>query len=431
MTKIYAMEMGYMTRLLSDRKDIMSLVKGWTADEMRAERAALIESCQVYVTPKTAAEAAKSYTVDDNGVAHIPIVGQLTPKAETDACGAYTAEALTEYGFIVAASQAADADEYVSSIEYYVDSPGGYVAGLMPAVKAMRDVSKPTTARVGGMAASAGYWLASQADKMIATSDISRFGSIGVAVEEYDNTKMLENAGITRRVYTSTDAPHKRPDTSTEEGRLEIVDGLDDLHRVFAGQVAEGRGVTIETVNADFGRGAVFTAQEAMRRGMIDSIETMPVRQKADSIGDVIPDYTAAIAEEKKQEVNVNTLDDLKKENSALYAEAVAVGEEAGVKKERERRNAIANVLKADPENANLKTVCAEAIQEGTSSSDMGFQTKVQVAIRDGAKLAGDNAPVVETSKDEEALSEDDMAAAKAAGMSIEDYKKYMPKEAK
>jgi hypothetical protein len=53
----------------------------------------------------------------------------------------------------------------------------------------------------------------------------------------------------------------------------------------------------------------------------------------------------------------------------------------------------------------------------------------VSVAIRDGAKLAGDNAPVVETEKDEEALSADDIKAAKAADMTLEEYKKFMPKE--
>ena len=157
MTKLYAMELSYMNRLLSERKEIMSLIKGWSADEMRAERSALMESCNAYITPRTKEERAKSYTVDDAGTAHIPIVGQLTPKAETDACGAYTAESLTEYGFIAEASAAADADEYVERIEYFIDSPGGYVDGLMPAVRAMREVSKPTSAKVGGMAASAGY----------------------------------------------------------------------------------------------------------------------------------------------------------------------------------------------------------------------------------------------------------------------------------
>jgi len=80
-----------------------------------------------------------------------------------------------------------------------------------------------------------------------------------------------------------------------------------------------------------------------------------------------------------------------------------------------------------------LRAVCESAIQEGTSSDNIGFSTKVSVAIRDGEKLEGDNAPLVETGKDiptEPELSKDDIAAAKAAGMTIEDYTKYMTKEA-
>ena len=430
MTKIYAMEPAYLSRLLEERKELLAVAQGMTADEMRQARIELIEECSaINITPRTKEEISKSYRVDDTGTAHIDIVGQLTPKAQTDACGAYTADALTEYGHIAVATAAADADEYVNKIEYYIDSPGGYVDGLMPAVKAMREATKPTSAKVGGMAASAGYWLASQTDHITAMSDISRFGSIGVAVEEYDNTKMLENAGITRRVYTSTDAPHKRPDTSTEDGQLEVVGGLDDLHAVFAGQVAEGRGVDLATVNSDFGRGGMFTAQEAMRRGMIDSIETMTARKKVEKVLDVVQSDTAAKAEEFKQEVKNMTLDDLKKENSAVYDEAV----QAGVTQERERRNAITDIMKADAENKNLRAVCESAIQEGTSSDNIGFSTKVSVAIRDGEKLEGDNAPLVETGKDiptEPELSKDDIAAAKAAGMTIEDYTKYMTKEA-
>ena len=427
MTKIYAMEKAYMTRLLSERKEIMSLVKGWSAEDMRSERAALIESCQAYVTPTKPEDIAKSYTVDDAGVAHIPIVGQLTPKAETDACGAYTAEALTEYGFIAAASQAADNDEYVTSIEYYIDSPGGYVSGLMPAVKAMRDVSKPTSAVVGGMAASAGYWLASQTDRIIASSDITRFGSIGVAVEEYDDTQMLENAGITRRVYTSTDAPLKRPDTKTEEGQMEVIQGLDDLHAVFAGQVAEGRHTDVMNVNAHFGRGAVFTAQEAMRRGMIDEIQTMTTRNKVEKVQDVILSDTAAKAEEKEQEVKSMTFDDLRKEHSAVYEEAV----QAGVKQERERRNAIADIMKADADNADLKTVCDTAVQEGTAADDMAFKISVMKAVQSGAKLEGENAPTVETEKDvvTAALTEEEKTLCKNLGLTEESYLTQKDKE--
>ena len=428
MTKLYAMEPAYLSRLLDERKELLSVAKGMTADEMRTARKDLIEQCSaINITPRSKEETAKSYTVDDDGTAYVDIVGQLTPKAEQDACGAYTADALTEYGFIAAASYAADQDGRVERIEYNIDSPGGYVDGLMPAVKAMRSVSKPTGARVSGMAASAGYWLASQTDRITAMSEISRFGSIGVAVEEYDNTKMLENSGITKRVYTSTDAPHKRLDTSTDEGQLEVVDGLDDIHAVFAGDVAQGRGVDIETVNADFGRGKMFTAQEALRRGMIDSIETMPVRERAVvDTGNVVAGETALKAEETKREVKIMTLDDLKKENSAVYTEAV----EAGVKQERERRNSISDIMKADSGNTTLRAVCIAAIEEGTPVGNMAFTTKVAVAIREGEKLDGDNAAVIETAKDLDALSETDIAAAKACGMTVEDYRKFMPKEA-
>ena len=422
----YAMEFDYMARLISERKEIMETIKGWTADEMRTERALLLEQCAaVNITPVTTEQISKSYTVDDEGTAHISIVGQLTPKAETDACGAYTADALTEYGYISEASRAADADERVERIEYFIDSPGGYVSGLMPAVQAMRQVEKPTVSKVGGMAASAAYWLASQTDEIIATSELSRFGSIGVAVEEFDNTKMLENAGITRRVYTSTEAPLKRPDTSTEDGQAQVVSSLDDIHAVFAQNVADGRGVALGTVSSDFGQGAVFTANESMRRGMIDKVETISARKK--SVPDVIQEQnTAATAEKSKQEVKVNTLDDLKKENSAVYSEAIA----AGVTQERARRNSISDIMKADSGNKTLQTVCEEAIEAGTMATEVAFQTKVQVAIRDGAKLDDDNAALVETAPDNAAvtLSDVDMKAAKAAGMTIEDYKKYMPK---
>jgi hypothetical protein len=123
----------------------------------------------------------------------------------------------------------------------------------------------------------------------------------------------------------------------------------------------------------------------------------------------------------------VNTLDDLKNENSAVYSEAIAAGET----QERARRNAISDIMKADGENKTLEAVCEEAIEAGTSENNIAFQTKVSVAIRDGAKLDNDNAPLVETTEDNMGitLSEDDIKAAKAADMTLEEYKKFMPKE--
>lgn len=427
--KLYAMELGYMSELLENKKDLIAYMEGATPKEIIEGRNLLIEECKsINITPKSADERAKSYTVDDEGTAHIDIVGQLTPKAEKDACGAYTADALTEYGYIAAASLAADADERVERIEYFVDSPGGYVDGLMPAVQAMRQVGKPTSARVGGMAASAAYWLASQTDSIVATSELSRFGSIGVAVEEFDNTKMLENAGITRRVYTSSNAPLKRPDTSTEEGQMEIYRSLDDIESVMTQNIADGRGVANSVVQETFGRGSVLLAADAMKRGMIDKVETIAARRE--SIPDLSQDENpAAKAENFKQEAKEMDKDTLKAENPAVYEEVVAVG----VTQERARRNAISDIMKADSDNEALKAVCEEAVEAGTMASDMAFQTKVQVAIRDGksVKLDDDNAPTLSSESDNgvSALTEEEKAICKNLDISEEAYLKEKREE--
>ena len=429
-TRFYALEIDFLNQLLSDRKEIMEIARSLgTADEMRAAREDLLSSVScINVTPKTEEDLKKSYTVDSDGVATIPIIGQLTPHAKTDACGGYTADALTEYGFIARASGAADKDESVKSIEYFIDSPGGYVSGLASAVQAIRLVSKPTSARVGGMAASAAYWLASQTDKIIATDRLSRFGSIGVAVEEYDDSKKLENAGITKRVYTSTEAPGKRPDSKTEEGRAQIISSLDEIHSVFVQNVAEGRGVTVEEINKSYGRGSVMIAEKALKAGMIDSIETVPSRRE-ESLSDVIGHNTAAAAESKTEEVKRMdiTLETLKKDHSGVFAEAVAIGEESGVKKERARRNALKEQAAVSPENADLQAIVNEAIENGTAQNDFALQNKITMAIQTGAKLDGENAPSVRTVVAEPvALSDEDKEAAKLAGVSFAEYAELM-----
>lgn len=244
-------------------------------------------------------------------MAHIPIVGELTPHAETDICGAYSAEALTEYGFITAATMDADKNRDVESIQYDINSPGGYVDGLMSAVNAIRSAEKETLAFVDGMAASAAYWLASQTDKIVAASPASRVGSIGVAVEIYDVTRALEMEGIDKIILTSTDAPLKRPDVKTEEGQGLIVDSLDDTHKVFVTYVAEGRGISPDEVTEKYGHGGMLIAENALTAGMIDSIEKVPAR-RAETILDVIQTNTVLEAGEIKQEVKMN-LDELKK----------------------------------------------------------------------------------------------------------------------
>ncbi len=427
--KMYAMEAEFMIQLLTDRKYLLEVSKEFkTAKEMREAREDVIKSlASINVTPKNREQLENSYTIID-GVAHIPIVGELTPHAETDICGAYTAEALTEYGFITAATQAADNDDMVESIQFDINSPGGYVDGLMPAVDAIRGAEKDTSAFVSGMAASAAYWLASQADSITAASPASRVGSIGVAIEAFDDTKALENLGFERIILTSTDAPLKRPDIRTEAGQDQIVSSLDDMHNVFVQYVAEGRGVDPGEVAEKYGQGAVLIAENALQSGMIDSIEKVPAR-RAETILDVVQTTNTVLeAGTKPQEVKMENLEALQKEYPGLFAEAVKIG----ITEERARVTELRTYIEADPDNQKLAEVINTAIAGGQIASEIS--AKVQVAIRDGGLMVGENAVALETVEGVDPLSEEDAKAAKEAGMTPEEYKKAMdfyPKEGK
>lgn len=409
--RIYAMELSFLSQLLDDRRELFAVARSLgSAEEMRAARTEFMAETRVNVSPKSGEQP--EYHVDAQGTAHIPIVGELTSQAKTDICGAYTAEALTEYGFIQAATRAAADNPRVERIRYEIDSPGGYFAGLPETADMIRSVGKPTEARVGSMAASAAYWLASQADRITASSIGSRIGSIGVAVEEYDNTQALKNAGITRRVYTSTDAPDKRPDTSTEEGQAKITAMLDDLHGVFTRYVAEGRGISAETVRSDFGRGGLVMAEEAARRGMIDAVASVPPREtekQTETSG------VAGATEHSRQKAGNSRevpmdRNQLKTEHPDLYTQLEHEFSEAGVKAERERVGALLKQKQHDPENAKLAEVIEQAVAEGTSVAEA--QTAITVAVRDG-KIEGENPPDVTTASASE--DEDDLVAKLAA----------------
>lgn len=170
----------------------------------------------------------------------------------------------TTYANIVASIDAAERDPNIKEIYLEIDSPGGTVAGMYDAMDAIQNATKPTTAVGRNNVASAAYGLASQADKLLSSNRSTRFGSVGVATEMYVSENYVTIA--------NKDAPRKRPDVSTEEGKLMVQEELDEMAEMFMAQIATGRGVTLERVKEDFGQGGMFLADKAQQRGMIDGV---------------------------------------------------------------------------------------------------------------------------------------------------------------
>jgi len=154
-----------------------------------------------------------------------------------------------------------------------INSAGGQVDGVNDLAKLIREGTqrKPVTAFVDGMAASGAYWIASAANRIVA-SETSLLGSIGVVLSVTDNRDAQQRQGVKRYEIVSTKSPLKRTDPATDEGRAQMLKIVDSLAEVFITRVAQYRGVSTEAVEQNYGRGGMMIAGEAMAAGMADEI---------------------------------------------------------------------------------------------------------------------------------------------------------------
>jgi ClpP class serine protease len=215
----------------------------------------------------------------DGDTAHIKIEGALSPEGP-DAWDLFFGYKGASYKTIQAAMERAKTDPTVKSVRFLINSPGGTLDQCdetWQAHKALAAV-KPTEVHAEFLA-SAAYWISAPANKILATSPTSEMGSIGVLVATYDWSSFEEKIGIKEVVITSSNAPEKYPDISTEHGRNTIKSQLDALERIFYSRVSEGRGVTNKHIAEHFGRGGLLVAQDpsaehedAIRAGMIDGL---------------------------------------------------------------------------------------------------------------------------------------------------------------
>jgi ClpP class serine protease len=193
----------------------------------------------------------------------IPVVGPVFRYANmfTDISGATSLEVLAR-DFTAAVE-----NPEVKSIVLAIDSPGGQANGIAEMAAMIRAADKEVVAYVDGQAASAAYWLAAAADRIV-LSKTAMVGSIG-AVLSLSTAKDKASVEI-----VSSQSPNKRPDVGTDQGRAQIQQLIDALAQVFVDDVAAYRNVDTNTVLAQFGQGAMFIAGDAVKRGMADEIST-------------------------------------------------------------------------------------------------------------------------------------------------------------
>ena len=167
--------------------------------------------------------------------------------------------------------QQADRHENISGHAIIIDSPGGTVDGTKDLADAIAAATKPTISYVDGLAASAGFWIASAADEIVASNTTTMLGSIGTMISLLDYRKMLEEYGMTEH--------HIFADKSADKNRtyLEALDGnyksikeqtLNPINEIFLTAVQQN----LPGIAADALTGKTFLAQDAIARGMAHAI---------------------------------------------------------------------------------------------------------------------------------------------------------------
>jgi protease-4 len=121
-------------------------------------------------------------------VAVIPIMGELMKYDEF--CGPAGMQTIGQR------IQEADQHANISSIMLLMDTPGGSVDGIQTLGEIIKNTEKPITAFIDGSCFSAGMWLASNADKIIASASHDEVGSIGVMSSFADMQPIWERMGV-------------------------------------------------------------------------------------------------------------------------------------------------------------------------------------------------------------------------------------------
>lgn len=172
------------------------------------------------------------------------------------------------------ALQEAAADSSISAIVLRVASPGGSPAGSDEIWLEVREAAKkkPVIASLGDVAASGGYYIASAADRIVASPG-TLTGSIGVVLFKPDISALLARMGVhTEALARGRFARLMDLDKSLDETDLTLVrKQMDDLYTLFLDRVATGRKMKREEVDL-IGGGRVWTGQQASHNGLVDEL---------------------------------------------------------------------------------------------------------------------------------------------------------------
>lgn len=297
----------------------------------------------------------RAYDVQ-NGIAVIPVDGTLVHKNEA----LNPVSGLQGYDGIEAKLAGALADPDVRGIMLDVNSPGGEVSGVKDLATKIAASTKPVWAHANELAASAAYWLASAADRVI-LSETAEVGSIGVLMAHADYSEQLQEEGVkVTLIYAGDNKVDGNPyEPLPEAVRASFQSDIEDLRMLFAQSVAQGRNLDVQAVLDTQAR--TYRGAAAIDAGLADAV--MPFSDALQAFSTSLSSAGGRTTGSRLMSTH-GTRADQPGNDMIASADALRMAEEArvegavaGANAERDRISAILNHAEATDRAASAKTL--------------------------------------------------------------------------
>lgn len=165
-------------------------------------------------------------------------------------------------------------DKNVKAIVLRINSPGGnaLTSDLIWREIELTKKVKPVVVSMGNYAASGGYYIACNANKIFAENNTIT-GSIGVFGILPNFTQLATKIGIhTEQVKTNENASEYSPFVPMDEKfKAVTLESVEHIYKTFVSHVAIGRKMTVAQVDS-IGQGRVWSGEQALKVGLVDKI---------------------------------------------------------------------------------------------------------------------------------------------------------------
>jgi len=222
-------------------------------------------------------------------------VGKHTALVEIGGIIAPGADASAEK--ITTALNAAFKDKNTQGVVLRINSPGGSPVQAQTIYDEMRRLRRkypeiPLYAVVEDLCASGGYYVAVGADRIF-VAKTSIVGSIGVRMDGFGLTGLMEKIGIERRLLTAGENKGLLdPFLPLDEKHKEYAQTLiNEIHQQFIAVVREGRGKRLKE-NPDMFSGLIWSGAKSVELGLADAFGSVDYVAREVIKAEDIVDYT-------------------------------------------------------------------------------------------------------------------------------------------